>query len=112
MNKEDEPVDPNDEEAVELARMKQKQKAKTNNKKRKVRHTKIQTATGATKKDMDLFLQDIEEEPELRQHMNLYKDEDVIKQLEAQIGGMTLEDKDQKPIKIAKRKTEKGKESA
>jgi len=25
---------------------------------------------------------------------------------------MTLEDKDQKPIKIAKRKTEKGKESA
>ena len=47
--------------------MKQKQKAKTNNKKRKVRHTKIQTATGATKKDMDLFLQDIEEEPELRQ---------------------------------------------
>jgi len=44
--------------------------------------------------------------------MNLYKDEDIIKELESKIGGLTLDDKDQKPIKIAKRKTEQGKESA
>jgi len=38
--------------------------------------------------------------------MNLYKDEDIIKELESKIGGLTLDDKDQKPIKIAKRKNE------
>ena len=112
MKEENIPIDENDEDATETKRMQQKQKAKINNKKRKVRKTKTTTATGATQKDMDLFLQDIEEEPELRQQFNLYKDEDIIKELESKIGGLTLEDKDQKPIKIAKRKTEKGKESA
>lgn len=109
MKEENEPIDENDEEAVEMKRMQQKQKAKTNNKKRKVRKTRVMTATGASKKDMDLFLQDIEEEPELRQQINIYKDEDIIKELESKIGGLTLDDKDQKaskPFKQAVRKTE------
>lgn len=40
--------------------------------------------------DYNEFLQDIEEDPEMRANINLYKDEDVIAQLEAQLGGLSL----------------------
>lgn len=70
---------------------------------------------GASKKDYNLFLQDLEEDPELRQQVNLYPDEDVMKDLEARIGGMTLDDEKRtsnRIIKKAVRKTAEGKESA
>jgi len=35
-------------------------------------------------------LQEIEEDPELRANINLYRDDDVINQLEQQLGAMTL----------------------
>lgn len=73
-------------------------------------------ATGATKKDYDLFLQDLEEDPEFRQQVNLYRDNDIMKDLEAKIGAMTLDDekpsKSERVMKKAKRKTEQGKASA
>lgn len=34
-------------------------------------------------KDYELFLQDLEDDPELRQNVNLYRDDDVIAQLES-----------------------------
>ena len=37
-------------------------------------------------------MQDLEDDPELRANVNLYKDDDIIAQLEAKIGNMTLED--------------------
>jgi len=43
-------------------------------------------------KDYEHFLQDLEDDPELRANVNLYKDDDIIGQLEAKIGKMTLED--------------------
>ena len=44
-------------------------------------------------KDYELFLQDLEDDPELRANVNLYKDDDIIGQLEAQISNMTLDEK-------------------
>lgn len=37
-----------------------------------------QKHTGKHQKDMDMFLQDIEEEPELRQQFDLFRNDDVI----------------------------------
>jgi hypothetical protein len=37
-------------------------------------------------------LQDIEDDPEYRANFNLYKDDDVIGELEAQISKMTLDE--------------------
>ena len=39
---------------------------------------------------MNIFMQDIEEDPEMRANINLYKDEDVINSLEKQLGGLSL----------------------
>ena len=36
-------------------------------------------------KDYELFLRDLEDDPELRASVNLYKDDDIINQLEAQV---------------------------
>lgn len=58
-------------------------------------------------------MQDLEDDPELRATVNLYKDDDVIAQLEAQIGNLKLEDdqpKDGRVVKTAVRKTQAGKE--
>lgn len=43
-------------------------------------------------KDYQLFLQDIEEDPELRGQIDLYKNEDVINELEKKLAGMTIDD--------------------
>lgn len=39
---------------------------------------------------MDYFMQDIEEDPEMRANINLYKDEDVINQLEKQMAALDI----------------------
>ena len=95
-----------------------KKKGKKEKKKRKERNKKPDTIHGASKKEYETFLQDLEEDAELRQQVNLYRDDDVIKELEMKIQGMTLDDKvkedekDQRQIKKAVRKTAEGKESA
>lgn len=43
--------------------------------------------------DYNEFLQEIEEDPEMRQNINLYKDDDVVAMLEKQLNSMTLEEK-------------------
>ncbi len=72
---------------------------------------------------MDMLIQDIEDDPEIRDQINLYENKDVIKQLEAQIAGMNLEEiepkqpkkanknakEDRKTVKVV-RKTKEGKE--
>jgi hypothetical protein len=50
-------------------------------------------------KDYELFLQDIEDDPDFRANVNLYKDDDVIGQLEAQIGNMNLDDTKESSLK-------------
>lgn len=47
-------------------------------------------------KDYELFLRDLEDDPEMRQNVNLYKDEDVIARLERQVAGMSLNDEQSK----------------
>ena len=42
--------------------------------------------------DYNTFLEDIEEDPEMRQNINLYKDDNVIEALEKQLGGLNLKD--------------------
>lgn len=66
-------------------------------------------------KDYEYFLQDLEDDPELRANVNLYRDDDVIAQLEKQIGSLKLEDEpveqiDGRTVKTAPRKTAAGKE--
>ena len=46
--------------------------------------------------DYNTFLQDIEEDPEIRQNVNLYRDEDVIEQLESQMAKMNLKETEDK----------------
>ena len=41
-------------------------------------------------KDYNEFLQDIEEDPEMRANINMYKDDDVIAALEQQLGSLSL----------------------
>jgi len=41
-------------------------------------------------RDYNTFLQDIEEDPEMRANINLYKDEDVINSLTKQLSGLTV----------------------
>lgn len=47
-----------------------------------------------TDRDMEIFLRDIEEEPEMRQQIDLYRNDDVIAQLEKKIASLDLEDKE------------------
>jgi len=67
------------------------------------------------------FLRDLEEDPELRANINIYKNEKVMNELEAKMSNMDLKDKTQaikdmtkemnkKKILQAKRKTAKGKQ--
>ena len=80
----------------------------------KKKNKKLEKQDHKNDKDYEYFLQDLEDDPELRANVNLYKDDDVIKQLEAQIGNLKLDDEpaNGREIKKAVRKTEKGKEMA
>ena len=42
--------------------------------------------------DYNDFLRDIEEDPEMRANINMYRDDDVINQLESQMGALTLKE--------------------
>ena len=42
-------------------------------------------------KDYAMFMQDIEEDPELRGQIDLYKNEEVINELEKKLAGMNIE---------------------
>lgn len=70
-----------------------------------------------------MFIQDIEEDPELRGQIDLYRNDDIIKQLESKLAGMDLDKEpaqekpkvsarggkeERKTVKVA-RKTEEGK---
>jgi len=43
-------------------------------------------------------MNDIEEDPELRANINLYKDDDVINELEKQLAAMTIDETKKSPI--------------
>lgn len=57
-----------------------------------------------------MFLQDIEEEPELRQQIDLFRNDDIIKQLESKLAGMDLNEEEAK--EKAKAATKNAKEEA
>ena len=59
-------------------------------KKKKKDRGAAEQAEERMRQDYDDFLQDIEEDPEMRQNINLYKDQDVIDELEKQLAGMSL----------------------
>jgi len=62
-------------------------------KKRKGKHQQ-QPETG--NEEFNEFLQDIEEDPEMRANINLYKDEAVIAELEKRLAGLDLDEKAKK----------------
>ena len=52
-------------------------------------------------KDYQMFLQDIEEDPELRGQIDLYRNEDVINELEKKLAGINLEESKKSQIQTA-----------
>lgn len=52
-------------------------------------------------KDYNEFLQEIEEDPEMRANINMYKDEDVINSLEQQLSSLTLSAQTKSPNDVA-----------
>jgi nonsense-mediated mRNA decay protein 3 len=55
-------------------------------------HKKKNKDNGKTDRDMEIFMQDIEEDPELRQQIDIYKNDDIIAELEKKIAGLDLEE--------------------
>ena len=47
-------------------------------------------------------MQDIEEDPELRANINLYRDDDVINQLEQQLSSLTLQENTSSSAQVGK----------
>jgi nonsense-mediated mRNA decay protein 3 len=43
-------------------------------------------------RDYELFLRDLEDDPELRANVNLYKDDDIMAELEAKMQKMGLDE--------------------
>jgi hypothetical protein len=54
---------------------------------------KTKDRQAAYQKDYAMFIQDIEEDPELRQQIDLYRNDEVINELEKKLAGMTIEEK-------------------
>lgn len=48
-----------------------------------------------------MFLQDIEEDPEMRQQIDLYRNDDVINELEKKLAGMNLEESKKSQVQAA-----------
>jgi nonsense-mediated mRNA decay protein 3 len=61
-------------------------------KKKKGKHQQPDTGND----EFNEFLQDIEEDPEMRANINLYKDEAVIAELEKRLAGLDLDEKAKK----------------
>ena len=49
-----------------------------------------------TGKDYEYFLRDLEDDPELRANVGLYRDDDVMAELEAKIAKMGIDDEPSK----------------
>jgi nonsense-mediated mRNA decay protein 3 len=105
-------------EADEEAEEEEKTNKKGKKQKKSKKHTKTEYDN---QKEFEEFLRDLEEDPELRTAVNLYKDKKVIDELEAKLASMSLGDKakeisdmgkliKKKKVVKAKRKTEKGEE--
>ena len=45
-------------------------------------------------KDYEYFLRDLEDDPEYRSNVNLYKNDDAIAELEAEMGALTINEGD------------------
>ena len=61
--------------------------------KQQVKKTKNENKKGAKKNnnlEYNLFLQDLEEDPELRSKVNLYRDDDIMADLEKRMAGMNI----------------------
>ena len=85
----------------------EKHRTKRQTKKESKRAPKKSIEAQKETKDYAHFLQDLEEDKELRQHVNLYRDDAVLEGLEAKMNDLTLDPT--KKIKKAVRKTEEGK---
>ena len=92
-----------------------------NNKKKKGKTKKGKKDDHNDEAEFEEFLRDLEEDPELRQNINIYKNKKVMDDLEDKLSKMNLKDKAQeindmtkevnKKVKVkAVRKTEKGKQ--
>jgi hypothetical protein len=119
MNEEEEEKNADDEPV-------QKYKPKKKSRQQLKDEKKAAKAQARNGKDYEHFLQDIEDDPELRANINLYKDEDIIAQLAALTldetpaqsklkkdlqSGKAVVEGDIRKVKEVKRKTEKGKEA-
>ena len=110
-----------EEEDDEEEDKKVKKVSKKQLKKQQKQEDKIDIKKG---KDYEQFLQDIEEDPELRANINLYKNDDIIAQLNEKIGKMSLDESSQlkkdleagkkgdRQVKAGVRKTAIGKAAA
>ena len=103
----------------------QKKKKPKRNLKRKQK--KAERTDKKNDKDYERFLQDLEDDPEYRQNVKLYKDDDAIAELEAGMGSLSLNQNEksefgkamkegvakiqgeERVVKQAARKTEAGK---
>lgn len=92
-----------------------KKKTKTKKAKRQSKHK----AERDEQKEFEEFLQDLEEDPELRSQINLYKNKKIMEELENKLARVALNDKikeikdgnkviQKKKVLTAKRKTDKG----
>lgn len=106
-----------EEDAAEEEEKKEGKKAKRKNKKSKKKNKQEIDH----EREFEEFLREIEEDPELRSTINMYKDKKNIDELEAKLASMNLGDKTKdiakmtthmtkKKVVKVKRKTQKGKE--
>lgn len=93
MEQSDEEIADDSEEDQQAAKQK-KNKQVPKSKRGAKRKARLAAAADARHgKDYQLFLQDLEEDKELRDQVNLYRDDDIMAELEARVAGMTLDDK-------------------
>lgn len=100
MQTDDDPVEPVEEEN-------EQPKQKSKKKKRKPQKPKLNKTD--KDKDYELFLRDIEEDPDLSSQVNKYKEADVLNMLEVKMSKLTLAQAP-KPKMKAKRHTAIGKQ--
>eukprot|EP00344_Euplotes_crassus_P007682 CAMPEP_0197012248 /NCGR_PEP_ID=MMETSP1380-20130617/61826_1 /TAXON_ID=5936 /ORGANISM="Euplotes crassus, Strain CT5" /LENGTH=606 /DNA_ID=CAMNT_0042435581 /DNA_START=28 /DNA_END=1848 /DNA_ORIENTATION=+ len=110
-----------DETGLEEEDMEEEAKTKTKSRKKSKKSKKKSKQETDRDREFEEFLQQLEEDPELRQNINLYPDRGIMSDLESKFSMMNLEEKKKeiadanklikkKKIVKAKRKTEKGKE--
>jgi nonsense-mediated mRNA decay protein 3 len=55
-------------------------------------HHKKEKTYNKAKRDYDLFLQDIEEDPDVRQNIDLFKNDEIVKEIEKKFAEIDLEE--------------------